>query len=260
MYELNTTNAKLANHIKAIKKLDETTKKSVFETAVRLNIIDTEGWAKDEGFKNTAELAAECFGYSRSTTLNYIKIASRYLEVDTTNNGKKMVVSTICARRDDNGNVTSDYNIGQLNAIGKLSQADFIKLDNEDVIDPSMTQKEIKNAIKNWEKQFLDESDIDDLQEGQDENEEPIEGDPELDGGEDFIATLCNDVKELREKLDNIIDVCETAYEHTTARTQQKLYVMLEMLRNALAEYPDELTAEEVLMESNREKTYSNIA
>lgn len=171
MYELKTTNTKLANHVKAINKLNATTKKAIFETAARLNIIETEGWAKEEGFKNTAELAAECFGYSRSTTLNYIKIAERYLDVRV-DKSKRLDVSTICARRDAEGKVTEDYNIGQLNAIGRLTQETFVQLDREDVIDPSMTQKEIKDAVKAWEKQFLDESDFDEMPHEQEHEQE----------------------------------------------------------------------------------------
>lgn len=204
MYELNTTNKKLASHIKAIQRLDATTKKSIFETAVRLNIINTEGWAKEEGYKNTAELALEVFGYSRSTVLNYIKIAERYLVVNNLENNK-MEISTICARRDEKGKVVTDYNIGQLNAIGKLSQVDFIQLDKEDVISPYMSQSELKKAVKNWEKQFLDEEEVEQEQEqeqnqGQVQDNENVSHETPVEQPETSIACIeriKNDLKKL---------------------------------------------------------------
>lgn len=190
MYELNTTNTKLASHVKAIQKLDTATKKAVFETAVRLNIIATEGWAKEEGFKSIVDFAQQVFGYSRSTTHNYIKIAERFLDVRIGKNNK-MEIATIQARRDADGNVVSDYNIGQLNAIGKLSQDDFIRLDNEEVIDPSMSQKEIKDAVKAWEQQFIIDEQPQEQEQEQDNENTPM----------DIIEMIIQDIVKLEYKL-----------------------------------------------------------
>lgn len=140
---------KLAAHVKAITKLSDGVKKSVFEIAVRMNAINTEKLYEIGGYSNIAEWAAAELGYARSTTLNYVKIAERFLEVDTKSKGK-MVINTICARRDESGNVTADYKIGQLNAAGRATADDFVTMDSEGVINPDMSADAIKKAVKTW--------------------------------------------------------------------------------------------------------------
>lgn len=140
---------KLSAHVKAITKLSDGVKKSVFEIAVRMNAINTEKLYEIGGYSNIAEWAAAELGYARSTTLNYVKIAERFLTVDNTSKCK-MVINTICARRDDSGNVTEDYKIGQLNAAGRATADDFITMDSEGVINPEMSADAIKKAVKTW--------------------------------------------------------------------------------------------------------------
>lgn len=103
-----------------------------------MNAINTEKLYEIGGYSNIAEWAAAELGYARSTTLNYVKIAERFLEVDTKSKGN-MIINTICARRDDSGNVTADYKIGQLNAAGRASADDFVTMDSEGVINPEMS-------------------------------------------------------------------------------------------------------------------------
>lgn len=172
---------KLTAHVKAITKLSDGVKKSVFEIAVRMNAINTEKLYEIGGYSNIAEWAAAELGYARSTTLNYVKIAERFLEVDTKSKGK-MVINTICARRDDSGNVTADYKIGQLNAAGRATADDFVTMDSEGVINPEMSADAIKKAVKTW-------------YDGEPEpEEEPEDGDG--DGGDETTPywTKWNDV------------------------------------------------------------------
>lgn len=141
---------KLAAHVKAITKLTDGVKKSVFEIAVRMNAVNTERLYEIGGYANIAEWAAAELGYARSTTLNYVKIAERFLEVDTNASKGKMVINTICARRDESGAVTADYKIGQLNAAGRATADDFVTMDSEGVISPDMSADAIKKAVKTW--------------------------------------------------------------------------------------------------------------
>lgn len=163
---------KLAAHVKAITKLTDGVKKSVFEIAVRMNAVNTERLYEIGGYSNIAEWAAAELGYARSTTLNYVKIAERFLEVDTTASKGKMVINTICARRDESGAVTADYKIGQLNAAGRATADDFVTMDSEGVISPDMSADAIKKAVKTW-------------YDGEPEEDEPEDdGEPE-DSGDD---------------------------------------------------------------------------
>lgn len=138
---LKTVNGQLYKHLTAIDKLEKNAVKAVFEIAVRLNIINTEKLFDGTEYKNICELSTACFGYSRSTTMNYIKIAREYLDVKQ--DGGKMRYTTICAREDG-----TDYRIGQLNALGKASAEDFRMLDADGTISPAMSADEIRKAVK----------------------------------------------------------------------------------------------------------------
>ena len=164
---------KLAAHVKAITKLTDGVKKSVFEIAVRMNAVNTERLYEIGGYANIAEWAAAELGYARSTTLNYVKIAERFLEVDTKASKGKMIINTICARRDESGAVTVDYKIGQLNAAGRATADDFVTMDSEGVISPDMSADAIKKAVKTWYEG-----------EPEDDREPEDDGEPE-DSGDD---------------------------------------------------------------------------
>lgn len=149
---LKTVNGQLYKHLTAIDKLEKNAVKAVFEIAVRLNIINTEKLFDGTEYKNICELSAACFGYSRSTTMNYIKIAREYLDVKQ--DGGKMCYMTICAREDG-----TDYRIGQLNALGKTSAEDFRMLDADGTISPDMSADEIRKAVKAFYEPEPDEPD-----------------------------------------------------------------------------------------------------
>lgn len=140
----------LQRDIDYIKTRNESAKKCVFEIAWKLREIADSNDLLDAGYNNIVEFAAEQFGYKRSTVLNYVAAARKYMErhIDTK---EKPYLSTTCARIDtDKHEVTEDYNIGQLIALGRTSGDDFMTMDSEGVIKPEMTAKEIKDAVKKW--------------------------------------------------------------------------------------------------------------
>lgn len=135
----------LQKHINAIKLADGRAKKAVFEIAWRLaEIADEQGGLLDgTGYNNVVELAADQFGYARSTTLNYVKIANRYLT------GNKQEIRTICADLDDGGKATADYKVGQLNALpGNVDREEFKRLDTAGIINKDMSADKIKQTLK----------------------------------------------------------------------------------------------------------------
>lgn len=140
----------LQQDIDYIKTRTENVKKNIFEIAWKLHSIVQSPDFADSGYINIVDLAAEHFGYSRSTTLNYIAIANKYLTIDNTQGNKKLTISTTCARTDKTGKVTADYAIGQLNALGKTTSDDFITMDSEGIISPDMSADKIKQAVKEW--------------------------------------------------------------------------------------------------------------
>lgn len=137
----------LQKHINAIKLADGRAKKAVFEIAWRLAEIADEqsGLLDGTGYNNIVELAADQFGYARSTTLNYVKIANRYL----TGNTKE--IRTICAELDDGGEATADYKVGQLNALpGNVDRDEFKRLDTAGIINKDMSADKIKQTLKDY--------------------------------------------------------------------------------------------------------------
>lgn len=137
----------LQKHINAIKLADGRAKKAVFEIAWRLAEIADEqsGLLDGTGYANIVELASDQFGYGRSTTLNYVKIANRYL----TGNTKE--IRTICAELDDGGKATVDYKVGQLNALpGNVDRDEFKRLDTAGIINKDMSADKIRQTLKDY--------------------------------------------------------------------------------------------------------------
>lgn len=169
----------LQKHINAIKLADGRAKKAVFEIAWRLAEIADEqsGLLDGTGYNNIVELAADQFGYARSTTLNYVKIANRYL----TGNTKE--IRTICADLDDGGKATADYKVGQLNALpGNVDRDEFKRLDTAGIINKEMSADKIKQTLKDY---YNPPSDP------EPENEpEPEQGEPEQESEQIPCLTL----------------------------------------------------------------------
>ena len=137
----------LQRKINAIKAADVKAKKAVFEIAYALaELADEQNFMlSDAGYKDIVEFAADQFGYARSTTLNYVKIANRYLE------GNKQEVRTICADLDDGGKATADYKVGQLNALpGNVDRDEFKRLDTAGIINKDMSADKIKQTLKDY--------------------------------------------------------------------------------------------------------------
>lgn len=132
-----------------IKRRADNIKKSSYEIAWKLySIVQSPDFA-DSGYKNIVDLAADHFGFARSTTLNYVAIANKYLTTEFSG-GKDKVVSTTRARIGEDGKVAQDYAIGQLNALGRTSGDDFQTMDQEGIINPDMSADKIKEAVKKW--------------------------------------------------------------------------------------------------------------
>lgn len=146
----------LQKDIDYIKARNESAKKCAFEIAWKLREIADSNDLLDAGYNNIVEFAADQFGYQRSTTLNYVAAARKYMErhIDSK---EKSYLSTTCARIDtDEHKVTEDYTIGQLIALGRTTADDFVTMDSKGTIKPDMTTKEIKDAVKKWYKPLED--------------------------------------------------------------------------------------------------------
>ena len=189
------SNNLLSQHITAIEKCVEAAKKNIFEVCIRLSILadsDLDNETNGE-YTNIVDFAAAHFGFARSTTLNYIKIAREYLTVqynETGDNKKpKIEYHSICTETTDDGAII-DYKIGQLNALGKTTAGDFEIMHNEGVISPNMSADAIKKAVKAW----------------YEPDDETPEDEPEDEPTEDETPEDTPDVKTIINALHAIID------------------------------------------------------
>ena len=149
------SNNLLSQHVTAINKCVEVAKKNIFEICIRLSILaesDLDNETNGE-YTNIVDFAAAHFGFARSTTLNYIKIAREYLTVqyiETGDNKKpKIEYHSICTDTTEDGDII-DYKIGQLNALGKTTAGDFEIMHSGGIISPDMSADAIKKAVKAW--------------------------------------------------------------------------------------------------------------
>ena len=176
-----------------IKRRADNIKKSSYEIAWKLySIVQSPDFA-DSGYKNIVDLAADHFGFARSTTLNYVAIANKYLTTEFSG-GKDKVITTTRARIGKDGKVTQDYAIGQLNALGKTTGDDFQTMDQEGVINPDMSADKIKEAVKKWY-----EPEPEQEEETEPEQEEEIEPEQEEDKTythtlAELVQCLCRDI------------------------------------------------------------------
>lgn len=177
-----------------IKRRADNIKKSSYEIAWKLySIVQSPDFA-DSGYKNIVDLAADHFGFARSTTLNYVAIANKYLTTEFSG-GKDKVVSTTRARIGEDGKVTQDYAIGQLNALGKTTGDDFQTMDQEGVINPDMSADKIKEAVKKWyEPEQEQEEEPEPEQEEETEPEQAEEDKAYTHTLAELVQCLCRDI------------------------------------------------------------------
>ena len=202
----------LQRKINAIKAADANVKKGVFEIAYALaELADEQNFMlSDAGYKNIEEFAADQFGYARSTTLNYVKIANRYLT------GTTKEVRTICADLDDGGKATADYRVGQLNALpGNVDRDEFKRLDAAGIINKDMSADKIKQTLKNYYNPPSDpepEPDPDDTGTGNEPEPEPDPATIVISIFQIFLNIVSSIIDEFCEESDPEVDTAECIF------------------------------------------------
>lgn len=177
-----------------IKRRADNIKKSSYEIAWKLYSIVQSPDFTDSGYKNIVDLAADHFGFARSTTLNYVAIANKYLTTEFSG-GKNKVITTTRARIGEDGKVTQDYAIGQLNALGRTTGDDFMTMDQEGVINPDMSADKIKEAVKKWyEPEPEQEEEPEPEQEEEPEPEQAEEDKTYTHTLAELVQCLCRDI------------------------------------------------------------------
>ena len=256
----------LQRKINAIKAADVKAKKAVFEIAYALaELADEQNFMlSDAGYKDIVEFAADQFGYARSTTLNYVKIANRYL---TSN---KQEVRTICADLDDGGKATADYKVGQLNALpGNVDRDEFKRLDTAGIINKEMSADKIKQTLKDYYNPPSDpepkpkpkpEPDTDSTEQGEPEQEHEQEHEQEQEQEQEQIPCLTLSVFQIF--LNIVTPVIDDFYELSDPETDIAVQIFKQFFGSLgyqihwIADDDDEIIGAE-LLDGCGEKLYS---
>lgn len=146
--ESGLKNKKLANHTKAIEKLMTATKRNMFEISARLLVIRNENLFEEDGFKDVFDYAERLFGYKKNMVYKLTTAAEKFIEQSPQGKGYVSILT----------HENEDYTVSQLIELNAIEPDTAIKLDELEVISPSMTTKEIREVVKAYKKGEIDEN------------------------------------------------------------------------------------------------------
>lgn len=166
-------NKKLQQLTDSIYKQGLSIKKSYARIAIALSKIDTSKCYEMDGFKSVHDYSKQVLGINQASSYAFLKIGYEYID-------SKSLESVL---KHDEGH---DFSISQLQAILPLKSLETAKeLTESEYINPSMSVKEIKEAVSN----YLNPK------EGEGENDEPIEVDVVEESTLETLSTIkvCRD-------------------------------------------------------------------
>lgn len=145
--EFEFKNYKLKQQTKAIEKLMLNTKRSMFEIAIRLSVIQSDKLYEADGFKDVFDYADKVLSYKKNMVYKMVTVADKFIEESADGKGYISIIT-----HDD-----SDYTVSQLIELNSLDNDTVIKLDENEVIEPDMTTKEIREVVKEYKNGIIDE-------------------------------------------------------------------------------------------------------
>lgn len=146
--ESGLKNKKLATHTKAIERLMTATKRNMFEISARLLVIRNEKLFEDDGFNDVFDYASQLFGYKKNMVYKLTTAAEKFIEQSPQGKGYVSILT----------HENEDYTVSQLIELNAIEPDTAVKLDENEVISPSMTTKEIREVVKAYKKGEIDEN------------------------------------------------------------------------------------------------------
>lgn len=132
----------LARHTVAIEKLMNGVKKNMVEIAVRLKDIKEKALYEKDGFTDLFDYASKVLGYKKSMVYKMVNVADKFIAEQPNGKGYASIIV----------HDTEDYSVSQLMELGSLTAEEAIELDETCKIDPSMTAKDIREVVKEYQK------------------------------------------------------------------------------------------------------------
>lgn len=187
--EVSLSNKKLASHTKAIEKLMNATKRNMFEISARLLVIRNENLFEDDGFKDVFDYAEKLFGYKKNMVYKMTTTAEKFIEQSPTGKGYVSILTH------DN----EDYTVSQLIELNTLEPDTALKLDEQEVISPDMSTKEIREVVKAYKNGEIDEHG--NFKKCEETDDEPADKDAE----KDVVDETAKLIIEITEDVDKVL-------------------------------------------------------
>ena len=145
--QVTLKNEKLTVYTNAIFDLMEKSKRNMFEIAVRLLVISKEKLYEDDNYKDVFDFAFKVLGYKKNFVYKLTTSAEKYIEYGKSEDGG---YTSILAH--DN----KDYTVSQLIELNSIESDTALALNENGVISPEMTTKEIRGVIKDYKNGVID--------------------------------------------------------------------------------------------------------
>ena len=162
----------LARHTVAIEKLMNGVKKNMVEIAVRLKDIKEKALYEKDGFTDLFDYASKVLGYKKSMVYKMVNVADKFIAEQPNGKGYASIIV----------HDTEDYSVSQLMELGSLTAEEAIALDENCKIDPSMTAKDIREVVKEYQKKDEPKKDEPKKDEPKEESEQEESEQEEVDG------------------------------------------------------------------------------
>ena len=210
-------NEKLQNYTMRIFELTQATKRNLFEIAVLLNTINDENLYKTGGFNSIQEYAEKNFGYKKSMVYKMLDVAKKF--IDFRENGgyvSRLIHEDI------------DYSVSQLMELNQVEFDTAKSLDENGVITPEMTTKEIREVVKNFKN-----GEIDATGQNLSENEENDTNDNEAENSEN--EEIFNG--DIADEMNAIIEHCENLLKISTISDNEKVAKKIDTFKKYLMRF-----------------------
>lgn len=127
-------NKDLKNYTSKIKKCGDNIRKNYIKISHILTEVDRTECYLDDGFTDTMDYASAVLGIQKTTTYNLLKIGKEYIA----ENGERTILT-------ESG---VDYSVSQLQALLPLGVEKVKEINEEGVINPEMSVRQIKALVK----------------------------------------------------------------------------------------------------------------
>lgn len=161
--KLSLIDKDLKDYTAKIKKCGDNIRKNYIKIAHLLSEVDTKECYLDDGFESAIDYASQVLGIQKTTAYNMLKIGKEYIS----ENGERTILTGTGA----------DYSVSQIQALLPLGVEKVKEINEDGVITPEMSVRQIKNIVKGLS-----------IEEAPEDDENTVDG----ESGEETEETITN--------------------------------------------------------------------